>query len=99
MMWRKVLAAAVILLAASCLVHAQGTSITNFTVPYTSYLYDFWEKAVPSPQAYLPSRVVRGEDLQVGALNNPNDLFVSEQGEIYIVDTGNNRVVVADPGL
>ncbi|MDI9458508.1 MAG: YIP1 family protein [Bacillota bacterium] len=96
MMWRKVLAAAVILLAASCFVHAQGTSITNFTVPYTSYLYDFWEKAVPSPQAYLPSKIVRGEDLQVGALNNPNDLFVSEQGEIYILDTGNNRVVVAD---
>ncbi|HAN94219.1 MAG: YIP1 family protein [Limnochordia bacterium] len=95
-MWRRIVTAALILLAAACVMYAQGRSITNFTVPYTSYLYDFWEKAVPSPQAYLPSRIVLGEDLQVGPLNNPNDLFVSPKGEIYIVDTGNNRIVVAD---
>lgn len=96
MMWRKVCAVLVAVLAACCSAYAQGTSITNFTVPYTSYLYDFWQKAVPSPQAYLPSRIILGDDLQVGPLKNPNDLFVSAQGEIYIADTGNNRLVVAD---
>ena len=44
----------------------------------------------------MPSRIVLGEDLLVGPLNNPNDLFVSPKGESYIVDTGNNRLLVAD---
>lgn len=79
--------------------YAQGTSITNFTVPYTSYIYDFWDQAVPSPQAYLPSRIIHGEDLQAGAFNNPGDFYVTEQGLIYILDSGNNRIVVADQNL
>src|SRR5690606_22955434 len=95
-MWRRIVTAALILLAAACVMYAQGRSITNFTVPYTSYLYDFWEKAVPSPQAYLPSRTVRGEDPQVRPLNNPYDRFVSPEGDIYRVDTGNSRIAVAD---
>ena len=53
----------VILLAASCFVHAQGTSITNFTVPYTSYLYDFWKRYPVLRRIFLPKS--RGEDLQV----------------------------------
>ena len=42
-MWRRIVTAALILLAAACVMYAQGRSITNFTVPYTSYLYDFRE--------------------------------------------------------
>ena len=95
-MWRRNVTAALIFLSAAYVMYAQGRSITNFTVSYISYLSDVWEKAVPSRQAYLPSWIVLGEDLQVGPLNNPNDLFVSPKGEIYIVDTGNNRIVVAD---
>lgn len=75
---------------------ATGKPISNFTVPYTSYLYDFWGTAVPAPQAYVPRRMILGDDLGVGALRNPNDLFISKNGSIYIADTGNNRVVILD---
>ena len=80
--------------AASAVSTNVGKPINNFTVPYTSYLYDFWGESVPAPQAYLPSREIRGEDLGVGSLRNPSDIFVSKDGTVYIADTGNNRVLV-----
>lgn len=75
---------------------AVGLPATGFVVPYTSYTYDFWGRAVASPHAYLPARIVRGEDLGVGPLANPRDLYVSPAGHIYIADTGNHRVIVVD---
>jgi len=75
---------------------AVGMPVSNFTVPYTSYTYDYWGEAVPAPQAYLPSRVITGADLGVGDLNAPSDLAVSPNGNIYIADAGNNRILVFD---
>lgn len=71
--------------------------VSGFDVPYTSYTYDYWGQPAPAPHAYLPSTVIRGWDLGVGPLRNPNDLHVSDAGNIYIADTGNNRVIVLDP--
>lgn len=65
--------------------------------PYRSYTYDRFHNAVPSPNGYLPGDQLFGSDLGVGDLNNPNDLFVDkERNELYIVDTGNKRIVVVD---
>lgn len=60
---------------------------------YPSYTYDYSERDVPSPPAYIPSRVITGNDLGVGSLNEPADLFVSTSGRIYLVDKGNDRVI------
>lgn len=76
---------------------AVGVPVTDFVVPYTSYTYDYWGQPAPAPHAYLPVSVIRGDDLGVGSLRNPNDLHVSPNGNIYIADTGNNRVIVLDP--
>lgn len=73
---------------------AAGVSISNFNVPYKSYIYDFWGNAVPAPQAYLPSHRIKGEDLGVGSFKSPRDLHVSSTGDIYIADTGNDRVLI-----
>ncbi len=75
---------------------AQGRSLANYTVPYTSYLFDFWENTVPAPQPYLPTKVIKGQDLEVGSFSTPKDLSISPRGDIYIADTGNNRIVVFD---
>mgnify|MGYP001241815884 CR=1 FL=1 len=69
------------------------------TPPYQSYLYDFWGNVVYSPHAYLPDYVIDGKDLGVGSLNTPADLFVAEDGKIFIVDSGNNRILVTDVNL
>lgn len=65
-------------------------------VPYDSYIYNFWQAPVPAPQAYVFEAVVYGTDLGVGELVNPSDIFVGPNHHIYILDTGNNRVIHCD---
>ncbi|GAF63856.1 hypothetical protein BTS2_0748 [Bacillus sp. TS-2] len=65
-------------------------------VPYDSYTYNYWLDPVKSPHPFVPSQEWTGEDLGVGALNNPNDLFITNEGFIYIVDTDNHRVLIFD---
>ena len=67
-----------------------------YGVPYRGYTYDFWENAIDAPQAYIPNFVMDGSQLGIGAFRNPQDLFVSDAGELYIADSGNNRIVVLD---
>lgn len=72
-----------------------GEDIDLFA-PYRSYGYNYWRDAVPSPDAYVPLAVVDGEALGSGRLRTPQDLFVLDNEWIYILDSGNNRVVIAD---
>ncbi|NLU41576.1 MAG: hypothetical protein GXX08_05185 [Firmicutes bacterium] len=78
------------LLALTC------TSEVGLAVPYTSYIYDFWGRAVPAPQAYLPARTVGGDDLGVGSFRDLRDLFVDKSGDIYLLDSKNGRLVIVD---
>ena len=55
-----------------------------------------WGKPVLCPQAYLPDFVVDGVQLGIGPLKNPGDLFVSGRDSIYVLDSGNNRIVCLD---
>jgi tetratricopeptide (TPR) repeat protein len=75
-----------------------GGSVRAST-PYLGYTYDYFGRRVPSPQAYLPPRVIRGSHLGIGDFRNPADLFVSDRDFLYIVDTGNNRIVCIDRDL
>lgn len=63
------------------------------------YNYSFWGEAVPAPQPYSPGKVIYGNDLNVGPFVSPQDLFVGHDGNVYVVDTGNNRIVVMDDKL
>jgi len=65
-------------------------------LPYHSYTYDYWGDVVDSPAAYLPNRLITGEDLGIGALRNPTDLFVGKDGKIYILDAGNRRIIITN---
>ncbi|MFW5787279.1 MAG: YIP1 family protein [Halanaerobiales bacterium] len=62
--------------------------------PYESYTYNFWGKPVSAPQAYIPENVYNGEDLDVGSFENPRDLYITSENMVYLLDTGNNRVLV-----
>lgn len=62
-----------------------------------SYNYDKWGEAVPSQAGYTAERSVTGDELGVGALSSPSDIFYdSSDGLFYIADTGNNRIITVD---
>lgn len=65
-------------------------------VPYNGYTYDAYYNAVPTAVSYEPEKYVTGSDMGAGALKNPEDMFISGDNEVYILDSGNKRVVILD---
>ncbi len=66
---------------------------------YDVYNYDRWNEAIPSQAGYLASRSVYGPDLGVGDFSGPSDIFRDAHDRFFIVDTGNDRLVVANSDL
>lgn len=65
-------------------------------LPYDTYNYDYWDNVVFTPAAYVPDGAISGVGLQVGAFSGPQDICVAPNGDLYIADTGNNRIIVVD---
>lgn len=63
--------------------------------PYESYNYNYWEDPVPSPAAYVPDADMTGRMLGVGDLREPSDLVAGPDGRLYVLDSGNNRIIIA----
>lgn len=63
---------------------------------YPGYTYNSDGKAVPTALPYEASAVISGSMLGIEALDTPSDLYVTDDGEVFILDAGNNRVVVLD---
>ena len=91
---RKVMIYAAVVLTLCVQTGAEGV------IPYENYTYSESDQSiVPGPQAYVPAAVLYGGDMGVGALSAPSDVDCGPDGRIYILDTGNNRVVVLNDDL
>ena len=44
-------------------------------------------EVVPAPISYIPTRVITGFDLGIGALRNTQDVFVDSQSDVDILDS------------
>jgi len=68
------------------------------TRQHYAFNYDFWFIDRESPSPYLAERVLMGVDLGIGNFRDPQGVFVGGIGgeRIYVVDTGNNRIVELD---
>ena len=64
--------------------------------PYEVYNYDTWGEAIPSQAGYLAERSISGEDFDIEHFSSPNDIFKDDNDNFYLVDSGNNRIVVFD---
>lgn len=64
--------------------------------PFTSYVLNQKGERVPAPVPFTVSHVVYGETLGIGRFSNAKDMFIDNDGFVYVVDTGNNRVVKLD---
>lgn len=92
------------LLTAVVLSTGVGSVAEASSLPYSSYNYTYWEDIVFTPAAYVPRSSVSGTMLtyngeSIGAFVNPQDLCKSPSGEIYVADTGNNRIVVLNSNM
>lgn len=67
------------------------------TFNFYTYSYDYFGNELNSPDAYTVDKVLFGSSLgsEVGNFVNPNSLY-ARGNELYIVDSGNNRIIVVD---
>ena len=73
-----------------------GLSEQSIAATAQSYTYNIWKDAVPGPDVFQTSILVGGIDLGIGEFDQPQDLFVGPDQVIYLLDTGNNRIVCID---
>lgn len=67
--------------------------------PYTGYTWNQLGNDIHSINGYLYLDSIDGSDLPSGLFKEPEDLFIDENDFLYIVDSGNNRVVLLDNDL
>ena len=77
--------------------------VTSFCVTagagsaYQTYTYDVYGDALYSPDAYTAILSVGSDYMGLELpIENPGDMITDEIGNVYIADTGNNRIVVLD---
>lgn len=87
--WISIFILAITLLTEPVTVFAQD-------LPYDTYNYDSKKNIVFTPAAYVPEEVIFGAELACGDFKDPQDMFITRSGMLYIADTGNNRIVVTD---
>ncbi|MBP3666811.1 MAG: YIP1 family protein [Clostridia bacterium] len=64
---------------------------------YQTYVYDVYGEALYSPDAYTAISSVGSDAMGLELpIENPGDMVTDEAQNVYIADTGNNRIVVLD---
>ena len=86
----------IVLLVLAVLLMATPVAASSQEPVYQSYTYNYWGEVLPAPEAYTPDRVLRAEDAGLTAFKEPQDMFVADNGLVYVADTGNNRIVAMD---
>ncbi len=80
---------AVIMIASCAIIGAQASSA------YQTYTYSIDGYPLLSPDAYDVEDTIDSEKMGLEvALNSPSDIITDKSGNVYIADTGNNRIVV-----
>lgn len=92
-----------IIVVALVLVMLFGTVYSSAFEPYDTYTYSIDGEAMKSPAAYSADDVYTNLDMGIDKLdpakpnlNTAKDIFADDAGNIYIADTGNDRIVVLD---
>lgn len=88
---KKLLLSLAAILLVACLA---APARVNADAPYKTYTMDGYGYVTETQTAYLPYRTITkvGEE----TLNNPTDFTILDDGYIYVLDSGNGRVVISD---
>lgn len=85
----------IVFIITTCLILALFSSDV-MAEAYRGYTYNTWGETTAAPNGYHVEKVIYGEDLGIGALIKPSDLFVAHDGNLYILDSGNLRIIAVD---
>ena len=76
------------------------TTVVGAAAPYATYTYSSTKFVLNSPEAYVPDMVVNSNYMGLSkALDDPRDLFVGPDENVYLVDAKNARVICLDKYL
>ncbi len=80
--------------------------VSASTIPYTSYTYDSYGNAVESADLYEPKNVYSGnsflagdENISAKSMLQPQDMYGASDNCLYVLDSGNSRVLVLDANM
>ena len=80
-----------------CLMMLIGVVPAVAASSYGTYTYSQDGFGISSPDAYTPEQIVDSAFMGVGTeVNGPTDIETDENGNVYIADAGNNRILVLD---
>ena len=91
---KKVLRLSAIFLIALVLVSGFGSFTANAETPYKTYTVDGYGYIQETQTAYLAYETIT--KFGDAFLSGPSDMCVTDDGEIYVADTGNGRIVVGN---
>lgn len=70
-----------------------------FAAQENNYIFDDDFNKIPIPIAYNVSKIIRNIDDPNTYFKNPEDIFIDKDDNVFIVDTGNNRVIKLNSSL
>lgn len=91
---KKIISVLLIVLSLSMIVPVMMLSASASSA-YQTYTYSIEGTALYSPDAYSADMSLTSPDMGLDKeLNKPNDMVTDANGNVYIADTGNNRIVI-----
>lgn len=76
-----------------------ATPTEEAPVPWISYNYGVWDTSIPAQPAYEVKSYKTGTDFTNRAFASPMDLCTDSDDNVYILDSGNKRIVETDSQL
>ncbi|WP_437126794.1 hypothetical protein [Paenibacillus pabuli] len=64
-----------------------------------AYQYSYWGDSVPAPAAYEATSIITGKKVNAGAFKEPSDMHVTADQRVFVLDSGNGRIVEMDRNL
>ncbi|MBD3922637.1 hypothetical protein H8B09_28175 [Paenibacillus sp. PR3] len=92
---KRVMAAAVAFALLFTFIPGESSAAT----PYQGYIWSTKGRDVASINGYMYKQSIDGFGMPSGAFNAPEDVFIADDKSVYVVDTGNSRIVQLDSSL
>lgn len=72
---------------------------SRVTTAYSGYEYNIYEESSAAPIAYVPEKILNSEILGLNkALKSPSDFVYDGKGVLYVLDSGNSRIIAVNTG-